>query len=134
MTIQWQVLSARVNKLIIYVTMYKQKAPINMLSCSKAPKTQKKCGYIHAGKTGGFFNDFAIILLTWVSLQKFVFLLNVQFLQKLLSKFRSCFINEDEWTITNFKELFMLYVIMLVIHLFKTYTWEDDCNIIVTLL
>ena len=41
-TVQWQVLSvhARVNKLIIYITMHKQKASINMLSRSKEPKTQ----------------------------------------------------------------------------------------------
>ena len=31
----------RVNKLIIYITMHKQKAPIYMLSHSKAPKHSK---------------------------------------------------------------------------------------------
>ena len=111
-----------------------KKHPSTCCPTTKHSKHQK-CGYRHAGKTSGFFNDFAIILLTWVPLQKFVFLLNVQFLYKLLlSKFRCCLINEDEWTITNFKDLFMLHVMMLVIHLIKAYTWEDDCNIIVTLL
>ena len=45
LAIQLQVLSVhasqQVNKSIIYVMMQKQKAPINMLSRSKAPKAQQ---------------------------------------------------------------------------------------------
>ena len=40
LTIQWHVLSAGA-KPIIYVTMHKQKASINMLSRSKAPKIRQ---------------------------------------------------------------------------------------------
>ena len=46
---------ALVNKSIIYVTMHKQTAPINMLFRSKAPKNTTNCCYGHAAKTGGLF-------------------------------------------------------------------------------
>ena len=78
---------ARVKKSIIYVTVRKQKAPINMLSHSKAPKTQQNCCYIHKSKTSGL-NDTtrvstlasSMIFLTWVPLQKLPFLFSLQFL------------------------------------------------------
>ena len=35
---------------IIYITMHKQKALVNLLSCSKAPKRQKNQGYKYKRK------------------------------------------------------------------------------------
>ena len=46
---------ARVDKLIIYVTMHKQKAPIYKLSRSKVPTTQKIQAYRHTRKNSGSF-------------------------------------------------------------------------------
>ena len=49
---------ARVNKLIISITLHKQKAPINRLSrrkAFKAPKTQQVAGYKSKRKTNGPF-------------------------------------------------------------------------------
>ena len=43
----------RVNKSIIYVTMHKWKARIDVLSCSKAPKTQQNAGYKHQKTASG---------------------------------------------------------------------------------
>ena len=40
----------RVNKSIIFITMRKRKAPINMLSCSKVSKAQQVAGYKHFEK------------------------------------------------------------------------------------
>ena len=76
---------ARVKKSIIYVTMHKQKAPINMLSRSKAPKIQQVAVTDMLGKPVDFLDGTvraltlapAIILLTCVTLQQFPFLYNL---------------------------------------------------------
>ena len=49
---------ASINKSTIYVTMHKRKAPINMLSCSKAPKTQQMEHCQHSRKASVFFFSF----------------------------------------------------------------------------
>ena len=46
---------ARVNMSIIYVMMHKLTAPINMLSHSKTPKTQRVEGFTHTRKASDFF-------------------------------------------------------------------------------
>ena len=71
---------ARVNKSIRYDTMHKQKAPIIILSCNKAPKTQQIADTNMQGKPVDFVNNTAqvltlasaISLLIWVP-----FLLNL---------------------------------------------------------
>ena len=76
---------ARVKKSIINVTMHKQKAPINMLSRSKAPKIQQVAVTDMHEKPMDFFYGTAraltlasaIILLTWIPLQQFPFLCNL---------------------------------------------------------
>ena len=47
---------ARVKKSIIYVTVRKQKTPIYILSCSKAPKTQQIAVTTIREKPEDFFN------------------------------------------------------------------------------
>ena len=46
---------ARIKKSIIYITMRKQKALVNILSRSKAPKTQQNCHYRHPRKASWLF-------------------------------------------------------------------------------
>ena len=79
---------ARVNKLIIYITMHKQKAPIYKLSRSKAPK-QQILAYRHTRKTSelvlwyrmdvDFSNNFPNFL---VLLQSFRFCIIYDYLVK----------------------------------------------------
>ena len=59
-------------KSIIYVTMRKLKAPVNI---SRSKPKRKKCGYRHTRKTSGTAREStlapSIILLTWAPLQSF---------------------------------------------------------------
>ena len=79
---------ARVNMSIVYVTMGKLKAPINILSRSEAPKTQIAIMDMREKKQWTFFHGTArastlataIILPSWVPVQKFLFLFKLQFL------------------------------------------------------
>ena len=86
---------ASINKSTIYVTMHKRKAPINMLSCSKAPKTQqvgnnreKPADFFLLSNTSVNFSTCSHFA-NLVPLQKFPFLFSLQFFVLIDQQFES---------------------------------------------